>query len=181
MTHETTGTQPTSTARATARRHRRRLRAAAHPDRTTRPSRWSGSRPTRCARATSPRSTCSPGLRHHPGQSPPRRQDDPRPNRLRLPGRYPAPGRHRRRLPQTGGRARRSPTKRSQIGAKVLWMQLGIVNEEADRDRPRGRAGRGPEPLRQDRARPLLRRPQSGRHEHRRDHLAPDDRLIHHG
>ena len=32
-------------------------------------------------------------------------------------------------------------------GARVLWLQLGIVSWEAAADRPRGRAGRGDGPL----------------------------------
>ena len=41
------------------------------------------------------------------------------------------PGRHRRHLPQLGGRACASPARRSRIGAKVVWMQLGVRNDEA--------------------------------------------------
>ncbi len=55
------------------------------------------------------------------------------------------------------------------IGAKVLWMQLGVENGDA---RAQGRGG-GPggdgEPLHEDRARPLLRRPRLGGREHEGD------------
>ena len=43
----------------------------------------------------------------------------------------PDPGRRRRRLPAARGRARRSRRRRSTIGAKVLWLQLGIRSPEA--------------------------------------------------
>ena len=48
------------------------------------------------------------------------------------------------------------------IGARVLWMQLGIRNEEAARDRARRRTRRRRGPLREDRARPHPRRPPLG-------------------
>ena len=47
----------------------------------------------------------------------------------------PRAGRRRGRLPPAGGGARRSPTRPSRIGAKVLWLQLGIRNAEARGDR----------------------------------------------
>ena len=54
-------------------------------------------------------------------------------------------------------------------GAKVLWMQLGIRNDEAARIAAARRARRRDEPLRQDRACADPGRAQLGRREHRRD------------
>ena len=45
----------------------------------------------------------------------------------------PEAGRHRRLLSQAGGDGRRSRARRSPSGASVLWMQLGIRNDEAAR------------------------------------------------
>ena len=51
------------------------------------------------------------------------------------------------------------------IGAKVLWMQLGVENAEARARGGRGARGRG-KPLREDRAWALLRRARVGGREH---------------
>ena len=54
-------------------------------------------------------------------------------------------------------------------GAKVLWMQLGIRNDEAARDRERRGPRRRGRPLRQDRACAHPGRPQLGGRQYRRD------------
>jgi len=54
------------------------------------------------------------------------------------------------------------------IGARVLWMQLGIVNHEAAQKAAAG-SRRRDEPLREDRARAHPGRTQLGGREHRRD------------
>ena len=51
------------------------------------------------------------------------------------------------------------------IGAKVVWMQLGIRNDEARRDRRGGRPDRHPGPLHEDRVRPSVGRAGLERHQ----------------
>ena len=50
---------------------------------------------------------------------------------LPVAARYPRAGRHGRRVSQDRRTSCRSPRTRSRIGAKVLWQQLGVRNEEA--------------------------------------------------
>ena len=59
-----------------------------------------------------------------------------------------------------------------EIGAKVVWMQLGVIHYEAARACTRSRSGSGDGPLRQDGARSLLRRLAHAGPQHR-CHLVP--------
>ena len=108
------------------------------------------------------------GLRHHPGQPPLRRQNDPRRDGLCL-ARATSRARSISSMSSASRRnARPIAEEAIRIGAKVFWIQLGIVNDEAGAIAREARARVRQEPLRQDRARPLLRRPEPGRAEHRR-------------
>ena len=63
------------------------------------------------------------------------------------------------------------------IGAKVVWMQLGVRN---DKGRETGREGRPQgrhEPMPEDRVRPALRRGELGRHQFRTDICAEADHV----
>ena len=63
------------------------------------------------------------------------------------------------------------PRRSSTAGARTLWLQLGLWHEPvADRGAEAG-PGRGDEPVREDRARPVRRWPAPGRFRHRRDQL----------
>ena len=61
---------------------------------------------------------------------------------------------------------------RRRIGAKVLWLQLGITQHEARRDRGSRRADIHPGPLHEDRVRPALGRAVLER-DQQRHHLEP--------
>ena len=63
------------------------------------------------------------------------------------------------------------------LGAKVVWMQLGITEPESAAARAGRRPRGGGGPLHQDGALPLLRRAQRGRALDRGDRLAPDGRV----
>ena len=54
--------------------------------------------------------------------------------------------------------AREAVAEKDRLGVKVLWMQLGVISEEAEKIGAGCRPHRDHEPLPQDRAWPLLRR-----------------------
>ena len=64
------------------------------------------------------------------------------------------------------------------IGAKTIWVQLGIWNEEAALLRRAAGTHRGHGPLHQGRARPVQRRAAPARLRHRPDHRAQDAALT---
>ena len=53
--------------------------------------------------------------------------------------------------------ARETVAEKDRLGVKVLWMQLGVISEEAEQIGQGSRLDRGDEPLPQDRAWPIFR------------------------
>ena len=132
----------------------------------------SARRPTRRARATSCSPTCCP-------RAPTTRSGRSRPTRTRSSARRPTRRSPTCRASRTSSTSSAAPTscpgvaqEAVEAGAGAFWMQLGLHSDEAVRDRARGRPRRRLQPLREDRARALPRRPAPRGLRHRRHLLA---------